>query len=173
MTVLDVDRTSRPEKDDGSSAFRVRVAYRDSTGEIHLDWSPDRIKEAVDDAEGTVWVDIEDLESKENARAEAILREVFGFHELAIEDALKETHVPKVDDWGDYLYLVFHTIDFDPDSDHVRLHELDIFLGLNYVVTYHTETLEFLELDRRNIARDPANRMRRGAPHFGRRANVG
>ena len=89
---------------------------------------------------------------------EALLRDVFHFHPLAIEDALKETHVPKVDDWGDYLYLVFHSIDFDPETDDLRLHELDIFLGRNYLVTYHNEPLAVLE------QHPPEHRARPGQP---------
>jgi len=165
MSVLHADPPSPPTFDCVPQAFRVRVIYRDSAGRIHLDYSVDRIKEAVGDAGGTVWVDIEDPGSKDNVSAERLLKDVFGFHPLAIEDALKETHVPRVDDWDSYLYLVFHSIDFDPKTDHIRLHELDIFLGTNYLVTYHTEALTFLEQDRRNIERDASNQLCRG-PDF-------
>ncbi len=153
MAVIPADLPRRPGEDPGASALRVRIVRRDSSGEIHLDWPADRIKEAIDDAEGVVWVDVEDSDSKHNAQAETLLRDVFGFHPLAIEDALQETHVPKVDDWCEYLYIVFHSIDFDPKTDCIRLHEIDIFLGRNYLLTYHTEPLNFLEQDRRNIER--------------------
>src|SRR3954468_21058231 len=106
MSVLQTDHPSRPAPDRRVLAFRVRVIYRDTAGQFHLDWPADRIKEAIDDPGGTVWVDIDDPESKDNPSAEALLKGVFGFHPLAIEDALKETHVPKVDDWESYLYLV-------------------------------------------------------------------
>jgi magnesium transporter len=147
-------------------AYRVRIVYRDTTGSIRFDWPTDRLREAVDDAGGTVWVDIDDRGSASLAAVEALLRDVFGFHPLAIEDALKESHIPRVDDWGDHLYIVFHSIDFDPRSTHLRFHELDIFLGPNYVVTYHSDPLEFLEQDRRNIERDPENRLRHGPDHL-------
>jgi magnesium transporter len=166
MSVLPADLPRRPGPDQSEPSIRVRVIYRDSGGQIHFDWPVERVREAVDDTRGIVWVDIEDLDSKSNASAEALLRDVFQFHPLAIEDALKETHVPKVDDWCEYLYIVFHSIDFDPEAGHVRLHELDIFLGRNYLVTYHTEPLRFLDQDRRNIERDPVNRMRHGADHL-------
>jgi magnesium transporter len=148
------------------ASFRVRVVYRDSTGKINFDWPADRIREAVDDTGGTVWVDIEKPDGDPQGAAEAILRDVFHFHPLAIEDALQEVHNPKVDDWGDYLLIVFHSIDFDRASGHIRLHELDVFLGRNYLVTHHVEPLLFLEQDRRNIERDPTNRMRHGADHL-------
>ena len=145
---------------------RVRVVYRESSGTIHLDWPADQVERAIADAEGTVWVDIEDLESACNTSVEAMLRDVFQFHSLAIEDALKDTHVPKVDDWGKYLYIVVDTLDFHPETDELRLHELDLFLGANYLVTYHNEATEVLERHRRNLEREPENRLRSGPAHL-------
>lgn len=145
---------------------RVRVIYRNGAGEIDLDWPAARIPEAISDPAGRLWVDIEDPESGSSAAAESLLCDVFKFHPLAVEDALKETHIPKVDDWGDYLYLVFQSIDYDTDTGHIRPHEVDVFLGKNYLVTYHTETLGFLEKDRRNIERDSTNRLRHGTDHL-------
>jgi magnesium transporter len=144
----------------------VRVVHRDGSGAIHFDWPAERIPEAVADPQGTTWVDIEDLNGGGRSSAEALLRDVFHFHPLAIEDAVEDTHVPKVDDWGEYLYVVFHSIDFDPETDNLRLHELDIFLGRNYAVSYHNERLPSLEQLRKNIERDPASRMRHGADHL-------
>lgn len=145
---------------------RIRVIYRDGAGTIHLDWPADRIPEAVADGGGTVWIDIEDIEAANNASVEGMLRDVFQFHPLAIEDALQDTHVPKLDDWGGYIYLVVDTIDFDPENDDLRLHELDIFLGPNYLLTYHNEATEVLERHRRNLIREPENRLKHGADHL-------
>ncbi|MFO0910334.1 MAG: magnesium/cobalt transporter CorA [Isosphaeraceae bacterium] len=146
--------------------FRARILYRESSGPIHLDWPVERLPEALQDAQGIVWVDLDDRGSSFSADAERILRDLFHFHPLAIEDALKETHVPRVDDWGEYLYIVFHAIEFDRQSGELKLHELDVFLGSNYLVTYHTEPLPYLEQDRRNIERDPIKRMRHGPDHL-------
>ncbi len=74
--------------------------------------------------------------------------------------------VPKVDDWGDYLYIVFHVARIEPESDVLELQELDIFLGQNYLVTYHTAPLPILDQDRQNIERDPRDRLRHGADHL-------
>ena len=148
------------------SAYRVHILYRDSAGAIHSDWPVEQLRAAVDDEKGTVWVDINDPSSTGMASAEALLRDIFGFHPLAIEDALSESHIPRVDDWGDYLYIVFHAIDFEAKSIHLHPRELDIFLGTNYLVTYHHEPLGFLEQDRRNIERDPASRLQDGPDHL-------
>ncbi|MBX6313730.1 MAG: magnesium/cobalt transporter CorA [Isosphaeraceae bacterium] len=144
---------------------RMRLIYRAGDGTIDLNWPAARIAEAVADAEGTLWVDIEDGGSDLSSVA-ALFRDVFHFHPLAIDDALTESHSPKVDDWGQYLYLVCHALDFDPEADHVRLHELDIFLAKNYLITYHAEPMPMLERVRQMLARDPEERLKRRADHL-------
>lgn len=142
----------------------IHVIYRSPAGELDLDFPVDRIAEAVADPNATLWVDIEHPEHDEPA-IERLFREVFHFHPLAIEDALAETHVPKIDDWGDYLYLVFHSLEYDPVIGDMRLHELDLFLGRNYLVTCHAVPMKPIESLRRQIERDP-ERCARGPDHL-------
>jgi len=82
-----------------------------------------------------VWVDMQ-CPTEDEAR---ILHEPFGFHELAIEDALKEIQTPKVESYGEYLYLILHGIDFSAAQHAFATHEVDIFLGEQYLVTVHDE----------------------------------
>ena len=81
----------------------VRSLYRKRDGRIVTHLSPHGFAAALRDKRGLLWAD----SAGESAGAcESILRETFGFHPLAIDDALEETHIPKVDDWGEYLYFV-------------------------------------------------------------------
>jgi magnesium transporter len=162
MTLTDVASPA------GSTAGKaqIRAIYRDGSGRINVDWPVERIGEALADEKGILWVDVLDPGSVDNRGVEGMLRDTFHFHPLAIEDALKDTHVPKVDDWGSYLYIVFTTIDFDPVTDDLCLHELDIFLGPNYLLTYRNEPLAVIETIRKNIERDLENRLRRGADYL-------
>jgi magnesium transporter len=81
-----------------------------------------------------VWVDLSDP-TPDDTR---VLTDIFHFHELAIEDALAEIHHPKVESYGDYLYLILHAIDFNPREHTFRTREVDFFLGWQYLVTMHT-----------------------------------
>lgn len=160
---------THPAPDISSAAkatCRARALYRDGAGELHLNWPLERLGEAVESGQGTLWLDLENESAEPCALAEQILREVFRFHPLAVEDALRETHIPKIDDWDGYLYLVFHVSRIDPDTDDLHLQELDVFLGPNYLVTYHEEPLEFLTDARKAIEQDPRDRMKDGADHL-------
>jgi magnesium transporter len=149
-----------------SSSPKVRVLYRDGAGTMHLDWPMEALEAAINDAEGILWVDVQDPPDGPTELAERVLRDVFHFHPLAVEDALQETHVPKLDDWDDYLYIVFQASAIDPETDHLVLQELDVFLGLNYLVTYHVGTMQFLDDGRQAIERDPRDRMKNGPDHL-------
>jgi len=55
---------------------------------------------------------------------------------------LLQSHVPKLDDWGHYLYIVVHTVVYDEEHQDVDTLELDIFIGKNYLVTHHDLPIE-------------------------------
>ncbi|MBK6507450.1 MAG: magnesium/cobalt transporter CorA [Ignavibacteria bacterium] len=91
--------------------------------------------------EEKIWIDIYDTSSEESTR---ILSEIFGFHPLTIEDSLKyiqdsKIHHPKIDDFGDYLFIVFNGILKDSSQSKIKYFSLSCFLGHNFLVTIHNE----------------------------------
>ena len=80
-----------------------------------------------------VWVDM----VKPQPEEVRILNEVFHFHDLAIEDAISEIHHPKIESYGDFLYVILHGIDFKAREHLFRTQDVDFFLGENYLVTVH------------------------------------
>jgi magnesium transporter len=163
---MNLECIKNPPEDVRIDAVKIRLAFRDGAGEIHLGGGTEGLAAALADPGGNLWLDLENQGGALTGEIEAILRDVFGFHPLAIDDALQESHLPKVDDWGDYLYMVFHGSSIDPQDDRLCLHELDVFLGPNYLVTYHSEPLSFLDQDRQAIEKDPRDRMRHGPDHL-------
>src|SRR5262245_26899591 len=91
----------------------LRTFYRSGTGNVTTDLPPTDWRGILSDQQGLLWVDFQAVPV---AEVEPHLRDTFGFHALAIDDALRETHVPKIDDWGDYVYAVVHGVLFDPKS---------------------------------------------------------
>jgi len=93
--------------------------------------------------DGITWIDLA-LEPPE--ASEPILRDQFGFHPLAVYDALHETHASKLDLWEEYAYLVMHGPYADnEDARNEPPPELDVFLGRNFLVTHHHVTLEAVD----------------------------
>jgi magnesium transporter len=80
-----------------------------------------------------VWVDLSDPTVEELD----ILRSVFRFHDVAVEDAMAQTHQPKIESYGDHLYLILHGIDFRASEHCFKTQDVDFFLGEQYLVTVH------------------------------------
>jgi magnesium transporter len=119
-----------------------------------------RVVSAGPDA-GILWVDIENPTIEETA----LLDEVFAFHPLTIEDCTAVSEFPKVEDFGRYLFMVL--LAPDPGtllSDELSSVELDVCLGANYVVTYHSGgELRCISRMADAVRRSPAAVMSRGA----------
>lgn len=121
----------------------IRSLYYKPGQPVRTDIPPLEFPRLIRDRRGMLWVDFIGEPEEE---AEPILRN-FGFHPLAIDDALQETHTPKVDDWGDYLYIVLSILNYRQENGvfDAEIDELDIFLGQNYVITFHDQLLTAVE----------------------------
>ncbi len=84
-----------------------------------------------------LWVD---LDHPTDDEIKFVLEGVFQFHPLAIEDCVAPTSLPKVEDYEEYLFIVTHAVDFTR-TDKFNTTELDLFLGKDYLVTFHREPL--------------------------------
>jgi magnesium transporter len=142
----------------------IRALYYTPGSPLNSAYPPDKIKQALRNKKSLLWLD---FSGEPPEACEPMLRETFGFHPLAVDDALQETHIPKVDDWGDYVYIVLNALDYDKDAakGSLHTHELDIFLGENYVVTHHDEPIPALDQVWDACQRD-ARHTQSGADHL-------
>lgn len=110
----------------------MQFAQDGSVSEVATSDLPDHLRDT-----GTLWVD---LSSPTDEEFDSIAK-LFGWHPLAIEDCRVETHLPKVDDYKDYLLLVLHGIDVSSETNKFDSKEVEIFLGGNYLVSHHAQPL--------------------------------
>jgi magnesium transporter len=85
------------------------------------------------------------------------LRELFGFHPLALEDALEFGQRPKLDNYGDYMFLVFYgardgedTLEAGSGEDGF-LREVQMFVSGKYLVSLHQDRLPVLDEQRSKL----------------------
>jgi len=70
------------------------------------------------------------------------LEQVYDFHELPLEDCMTEHQRSKVDDYGDYCFIVLHFPRYKKELMRLDAEEIDIFLGHNYIITLHEGELK-------------------------------
>lgn len=112
----------------------LRTLYRHRSGTILLNLPDDQLAAAAKESQARLWIDLATPTLEESL---GVLEKIYHFHPLAIEDAIKDVHVPKLDDYGSYLYLVFHTIGLGDTRMDIHTDELDVFLGTNFLITMH------------------------------------
>jgi magnesium transporter len=89
----------------------------------------DGISDALEQADGFVWVGLHEPEAGLLTK----MQEEFGLHELAIEDAMHAHQRPKIEIYGDSLFIVLHTA--QRIGGRIAFGETHIFLGPRYLLT--------------------------------------
>ena len=99
-----------------------------------------------------VWVALQDPDATELAQ----LQEEFDLHELAVEDARKGHQRPKMEEYGNTLFVVMHLLDpsFQVDSDE-PVGELAVFAGPNFVLSVRTRCAQNFMAVRQRCEREP------------------
>ena len=130
-------------------------------GQVETNLSRARLLSALGEKDGVLWVDFEDPSEFESDS----LVEIFNFHPLAVEDCINEHSEPKVDDYEEYLFLVVHALTMVQNNGQKELStiELNLFLGPNYVVTFHKTPIESVTQDIMKAQQKPAGMMSSGA----------
>lgn len=88
-----------------------------------------------------LWVDLQNPTPEE---IKLVLESVFQFHPLAIEDCVTPSSLPKIEDYDEYLFVVMHAVDFTR-TEKFNTTELDLFLGKDYLVTFHRTPLKSVQ----------------------------
>jgi magnesium transporter len=79
------------------------------------------------------------------------LRTLFGFHPLALEDTDHFGQRPKLDSYGDYIFLVFYGAWQNSPDEVPQLHEVHMFISGQYLVTIHRDPLPVLDQQRHEL----------------------
>lgn len=138
----------------------MRTLTISQNGSFSTDLAPDTISDLLFAPDTVIWLDIQSPDDKDIR----LLRDEFGFHPLAIEDAIRAHERPKVDTYkrtalppsqgpeedlvvqngvstlsGRYAYyfIVFYEARFDSAHDRILTEAINMFVGQNYLVTVH------------------------------------
>ena len=80
-----------------------------------------------------LWLDLQSPSQQELDK----LGKEFTLHPLAIEDATHEHQRPKIEQYENFYFVVFYATRLEAGKDELDIHELDMFLGKDYLITIH------------------------------------
>ncbi|GCE29041.1 magnesium transport protein CorA [Dictyobacter alpinus] len=106
----------------------------------------DNISDQLADTEHQFWLDL----SEPSAEELATVGKEFGLHPLALEDATNEHQRPKIEQYENFMFIVFYAAYFEAETQRVETRELNLFVGENYLITvHHVDIPEIHEAEQR------------------------
>jgi len=96
-----------------------------------------------------VWVALRDADAAELAE----MQDEFDLHALAVEDAHHGHQRPKIEEYGDSLFAVLHTVEVA--GDELKVGEMDVFVGRNYVLSVRNHAERGFQEVRTRCEREP------------------
>lgn len=117
-----------------------RVLDVDSNGVATVYEGEDRVAPPSEGVQR--WIDLQ----KQDEAQLNVLAQYFPFHPLTLEDCSHFDQRPKLESYGEYLFLVTHGFRLTSSaSDPLETLELHTFIGKSYIVTVHLEPISALE----------------------------
>ncbi len=130
------------------------VAYQD--GRKLADLDIEEISDYLEKPDCFVWVALRDATDAELEK----MREEFGLHPLAVEDAHNGHQRPKIEEYGETLFAVVHLLELQQGE--IKQGEVDIFVGRNFVLSVRNRSDQHLLGVRERCEREP-ELLRQGA----------
>jgi magnesium transporter len=126
----------------------------DNVGITVLDYGPGSCQESAPatlaellphrDSDTVTWIDIDGLHDT------ALLQGLgahFGFHPLVLEDVVNTHQRPKLEDYGDYLYIVVRMLSYDAGKRELGSDQVSLLLGKRYIRGHGPDYLAYALLD--------------------------
>jgi magnesium transporter len=90
----------------------------------------------------------------------------FNLHPLVLEDILNTDQRPKLDEYGDYLFLVTRFFDYDAKSMDVTSEQISMVIGHNFVLTFQEKPTGNFNPVRDRLRQDRGPIRRAGADYL-------
>ena len=105
-----------------------------------------------------LWVDLEDPTDEETG----VLGGIFGFHVLSVEDCLRTGQLPRFNQYDGYTFLIVHGLDAQRGDGpgFFSTQQVAVFVGENYLVTYHGKHVNGIFNSRGQVAKNPGSLLR-------------
>jgi magnesium transporter len=110
----------------------TRIAFTEGTFE---ESRPSSVAECFPPAPApaVTWLHVTGLHRPEVIES---LGSALGLHPLLLEDILNTDQRPKVEDYGNYLFLVLKPLEWDAASGELKAEQISVILGPHWVVTF-------------------------------------
>jgi len=129
---------------------RVRFTVMDYHADGLIERDLDAVDEAfpLDDALTVTWLNVDGLHDVDVVQT---LGERVGLHPLAMEDVLSTGQRPKIDDYGDLVFIVMRMVQFDAEQGELIDEQVSLVVGRGFVVSFQERPGDVFESVRERL----------------------
>lgn len=144
--------------DNAGGNYRITVTRyndRDYTGEKELKTVSD-LSSFIENDSLVTWVNVEGVPELD------VLQEIgshFNIHSLVLEDIFNMDQRPKLEDYGNYIYIVMKMLYFHEEKQEIEVEQISVILGNNYVISFRERTEDIFKPIRERLS-SPRSRIR-------------
>lgn len=109
------------------------------------------------------WMNVDGLHQVEILEK---LGECYGLHPLVLEDILNTDQRPKMEDYGEYIYIVLKALDYNDKSNEIETEQISLILGSNFVFSFQEREGDTFDPIRDRIKTGKGRIRRMGADYL-------
>lgn len=147
------------------TAGAARVTVLDYAETRCLEKAVDSLEECVPlkESESITWINIDGIQHVDVVER---VGKIFDLHPLVMEDILNTEQRAKLEEHGNYLYVVIKVLDYDEGEQEARLSQLSLVLGRNFVLTFQDRPTDALNPLRERIRHSRGRIRKLGADYL-------
>lgn len=109
------------------------------------------------------WINVDGIHQPEIVKK---LGDCFGMHPLVLEDILNTGQRPKMEDYGNYIYIVLKMLYYDEKSNEMITEQISLVLGSNFVISFQEKRGDVFNPIRDRIRSDKGRVRKMGADYL-------
>ncbi len=90
----------------------------------------------------------------------------YGIHPLVLEDILNINQRPKIEDFGDYMFIVVRMLSYNKENHSIESEQISIVFGKNFVFTFQEKKGDVFEPIKERIRNDKGLIRKRGSDYL-------
>jgi magnesium transporter len=94
------------------------------------------------------WINVDGIHHVESLES---LGDCYGLHPLVLEDILNPDQRPKVEDYGDYLFIILKSLNLRGETDELSTEQVSIVLGENFVLSFQEDDTDIFHPVRQRL----------------------
>ena len=115
------------------------------------------------DKPAVTWININGIH---DAEIMGKIGEYVGLHPLLLEDIMNTDQRPKIEDFGDYIFIILKMIYYNEKKNEIEIEQVSLILGLNLVISFQEREGDVFNSIRERIRRGKGKIRKSGADYL-------